>query len=413
MTATIINIGDELLIGQVVNTNATFMAEKLNAINIDVNRILTIADDPKAISQSLENELKTADLILFTGGLGPTKDDMTKHTLCQFFGAKMVTHEPTLQHVTRYFSMRNLPISDINRQQAAVPDCCQVLFNEVGTAPGMWFEKEGKIVVSLPGVPSEMNFLMEKAVLPKLENRHTDSIILHRTILTAGIGESFLADKIADWENNLPTAFKLAYLPQAGLVRLRLTAHGTQEMNLQKQMEKQLQQLKKLIEPYIIGEGQDAPETVVNQLFTEKKITLSTVESCSGGAVAARIVSVAGSSAYFLGGIVAYSNEIKAKMVGVSEKTLQNFGAVSQQTAEEMARGCREEFGSDFAIATTGIAGPTGGSEEKPVGTVWIAIATKNEVSAQKYQLGNDRPKVIERTVNQAINDLLKIAKQR
>lgn len=409
MKATLINIGDELLIGQVVNTNASWMAEKLNDVNVEVERIVTVADNPREITDALENELHFADVVILTGGLGPTKDDMTKQVLCRFFDAKMVVHQPTLEHVKHYFEMRGLPFSELNHHQADVPDCCTVLFNEVGTAPGMWFEKSGKIIVSLPGVPSEMMFLMTKYVLPQLEARHADVVILHHTILTQGIGESFLADLIADWENHLPDGFKLAYLPQAGLVRLRLTARGTEKMNLHKKMADELEKLSDLIQPYFVGESNDTLELIINKLFTKNCLTLAVAESCSGGALAAKIVSVAGSSAYFKGGLVAYSNEIKESMLGVSKETLAQFGAVSQQTAEAMAKGCRERFGVDYAIATTGIAGPTGGSDEKPVGTVWIGMASPSGVTAQKYQLGNDRPKVIERTVNQSLGDLIKI----
>jgi nicotinamide-nucleotide amidase len=283
-----------------------------------------------------------------------------------------------------------------------------VLFNEVGTAPGMWFEQNGKIIVSLPGVPSEMKFLMNQYVLPRLEARHVDEVILHHTILTQGIGESFLADTISEWEDALPQAFKLAYLPQAGLVRLRLSARGTEQMNLPQRMQDELAKLEKLIKPYMVGEETDTLETVVHKLFTDRYLTLATAESCSGGALAAKIVSVPGSSVYFKGGVVSYNNEIKNKMLGVSEETLRKYGAVSRQTAEEMAQGCLEKMKVDYAVATTGIAGPTGGSDEKPVGTVWIAVAGKNGVSAHKYQLGNDRPKVIERTVNQSLGDLIK-----
>ena len=409
MKATLINIGDELLIGQVVNTNASWMAEKLNDVNVEVERIVTVADNPREIIDALENELHFADVVILTGGLGPTKDDMTKQVLCRFFDAKMVVHQPTLKHVKHYFEMRGLPFSELNHHQADVPDCCTVLFNEVGTAPGMWFEKSGKIIVSLPGVPSEMMFLMTKYVLPQLEARHADVVILHHTILTQGIGESFLADLIADWENHLPDGFKLAYLPQAGLVRLRLTARGTEKMNLHKKMADELEKLSDLIQPYFVGESNDTLELIVNKLFTKNRLTLAVAESCSGGALAAKIVSVAGSSAYFKGGLVAYSNEIKESMLGVSKETLAQFGAVSQQTVEAMAKGCRERFGVDYAVATTGIAGPTGGSDEKPVGTVWIGVASPSGVTAQKYQLGNDRPKVIERTVNQLLGDLIKI----
>lgn len=408
MKTTLINIGDELLIGQVVNTNASWMAEQLNRVNVDVEHIVTVADDPTEITCTLENELHFADAVILTGGLGPTKDDMTKQVLCRFFGAKMVVHQPTFEHVANYFEMRGLPFNEVNHHQADVPDCCTVLFNEVGTAPGMWFEQNGKIIVSLPGVPSEMKFLMNQYVLPQLEARHIDEVILHHTILTQGIGESFLADTISEWENALPQAFKLAYLPQAGLVRLRLSARGTEQMNLPQRMQDELAKLEKLIKPYMVGEETDTLETVVHKLFTDRYLTLATAESCSGGALAAKIVSVPGSSVYFKGGVVSYNNEIKNKMLGVSEETLRKYGAVSRQTAEEMAQGCLEKMKVDYAVATTGIAGPTGGSDEKPVGTVWIAVAGKNGVSAHKYQLGNDRPKVIERTVNQSLGDLIK-----
>ena len=405
MNAYLINIGDELLIGQVVNTNASWIASELEKNNIHVARILTIADDFNDISNTLSEALAHAEVVIMTGGLGPTKDDITKTALCDYFDMQLVMHEPSLANVTDFFTKRGLQISAINQMQGLVPDGCEPLLNKVGTAPGMWFERDGKIVVSLPGVPFEMQWLMSEYVLPKLQQRLGTEAILHKTVLTCGIGESFLADTIEAWELALPTNFRLAYLPEAGKVRLRLSAHGDDKLLLQQQMDEQLAKLIPLIDTYIYGYDDETFASVIGKLLIERGATLATAESCTGGQLGHRITEVAGASAYYLGGVVAYSNDIKEQLLGVHTDTLTQYGAVSAQTAEAMAIGCRQLFQTDYAIATTGISGPTGGTEEKPLGTVWIAIASKKEVVSKKYVFRTTRAQHQERTVNQALFD--------
>ena len=405
MNAYLINIGDELLIGQVVNTNASWMASELEKNNIHVARIVTIADDFNDITKTLSDALVHAEVVIMTGGLGPTKDDITKTALCDYFDMQLVMHEPSLANVTDFFTKRGLQISAINQMQGLVPDGCEPLLNKVGTAPGMWFERDGKIVVSLPGVPFEMQWLMSEYVLPKLQQRLGTEAILHKTVLTCGIGESFLADTIEAWELALPTNFRLAYLPEAGKVRLRLSAHGDDKLLLQQQMDEQLAKLIPLIDTYIYGYDDETFASVIGKLLIERGATLATAESCTGGQLGHRITEVAGASAYYLGGVVAYSNDIKEQLLGVHTDTLTQYGAVSAQTAEEMAIGCRRLFQTNYAIATTGISGPTGGTEEKPLGTVWIAIASEKGVVAKKYVFRTTRVQHQERTVNQALFD--------
>jgi len=405
MNAYLINIGDELLIGQVVNTNASWIASELEKNNIHVARILTIADDFNDISNTLSEALGHAEVVIMTGGLGPTKDDITKTALCDYFGMQLVMHEPSLTNVVDYFTARGLQVSAVNQKQGLVPDGCEPLVNKVGTAPGMWFERDGKVVVSLPGVPFEMQWLMHEYVLPKLQQRLGTEAILHKTVLTCGIGESFLADIIEEWEMALPDNFRLAYLPEAGKVRLRLSAHGEDKALLQRQMNEQIAKLVPFIDTYIYGYDDDTFATVVGKLLIERSETIATAESCSGGHLGHRITEVAGASTYYLGGVIAYANHIKEELLGVHKDTLEHYGAVSAQTAEEMAKGCRRLFQTDYAIATTGISGPTGGTDEKPLGTVWIAIASKNEVISKKYLFRTTRTQHQERTVNQALFD--------
>ena len=405
MNASIITIGDELLIGQVVNTNASWIAAELETNNIHVSRIVTIADDFHDITNTLSEALLQSDVVIITGGLGPTKDDITKMALCDYFGMQLVMHEPSLANVVDFFTKRGLPISAINKMQALVPDGCEPLVNKVGTAPGMWFEREGKIIVSLPGVPFEMRWLMSEYVLPKLQGYLGAEAILHKTILTCGIGESFLSELLETWEAALPQNFRLAYLPDAGKVRLRLSARGDYKVTLQGQIETQLATLKVLISDYIYGYDDENFASVVGKLLRNKSATLATAESCTGGELGHQITEISGASDYYLGGVITYSNQLKEQLLGVSADTLANYGAVSSKTAQEMASGCRKLFKSDFAIATTGIAGPTGGTEEKPLGTVWIAIASKNGVVSQKYVFRTTRAQHQERTVNQALFD--------
>lgn len=411
MNAILINIGDELLIGQVVNTNAAWMAAELERHDIHVSRIVTIADDLNDIEQTLD-EAEHTDVVLITGGLGPTKDDITKEALCRHFGAKLIINQPAYDNVSDYFARRGLPLSDINKMQGMVPDCCEALLNKVGTAPGMWFERDGRIVVSLPGVPHEMRWLMSTYVLPRLSKRMGREAILHKTILTCGIGESFLAEKIAAWEDALPQNFRLAYLPDAGKVRLRLSAHGQDHAELQAQMDGEIEKLAALIPEHIYGYDNETLASAVGKTLLRRGASLATAESCTGGTLAHRITEVAGASQYYVGGVVSYSNELKMNLLGVRRTTLEQFGAVSEQTACEMAVGCRMRLHTDYAVATTGIAGPTGGTDEKPLGTVWIAVASPEGVAAHKYIFATTREQHQERTANQALTDLLDVLRR-
>ena len=469
MTTHIINIGDELLIGQVVNTNASWMAEELNKRNIKVTNISVISDGGDDIRQQLERSLAEADVVLITGGLGPTKDDITKSVLCEFFDDTLVRHQQTYDNVKKFFERRGLPFTEINQAQALVPSKCKVLVNEVGTAPCMVFfnaqlketrdtrhetrdasadsqnltlnSQLSKIVISMPGVPFEMKWLMQNSVLPLLEERLGAEAIVHKTILTFGIGESFLADKIADWEDALPSHIKLAYLPEAGKVRLRLSAYGSLMHNaqctmhnaqhsfpikerLEREVAEQIERLEKIIGENIYGYDDETISSVIGKLLKEQGAMLATAESCTGGLVARRITETSGSSAYFKGGVVAYSNEIKQQLLGVKHETLEQYGAVSEQTAKEMAFGCLNVMGADYAIATTGIAGPTGGSDEKPLGLVYIAVAHRvgtqraastdmSEVKCEKYIFRTTREQHQERTANQALFDLYKLVVSR
>lgn len=409
-----------MLIGQVVNTNASRMSQMLIASGMEVFEVITIADKADAIRTTLEHALATSDAVLMTGGLGPTKDDITKKTLCEFFGSTLVENEEALANVKRIFDMRGYPLTEINRQQSWVPECCTMINNILGTAPGMWFEYEGtkdrkesnctkQVVVSLPGVPFEMINLMETEIVPRLQKHFKTDYILNKNILVQGIGESFLSDRIEAWELALPKSIRLAYLPQAGMVKLRLTARGTDKALLQQQIDEAVKGLYPLAGEFIAGEDLESlPELVA---YTMKKAGKSLVaaESCSGGAIASKLTALAGTSEYFKGGVVAYSNEVKECALGVRHETLLAHGAVSEETVREMAEGVRKRLGADFAIATTGIAGPTGGTDKKPVGTVWIAVASQKETLAVCKQFGNDRLRTIDRTANEAYSMLIKL----
>ncbi len=403
MKINLINIGDELLIGQVVNTNASWMAEYLNENGMRVKTVFTIADNADEIKNALQQALQTAEAIIITGGLGPTKDDITKYTLCQFFNTHLVLHKPSLDNVRQIFEKRNYPMTPLNEAQALVPVCCRVLLNKWGTAPGMWFEMDGKVVVSLPGVPFEMQGLMREEVVPLLQEKFSIESIYHKNVLMFGIGESFLSDKIESWELALPQNIRLAYLPKDGVVRLRLSAYGNNLAELEKQVACEVENLRTLAGEYIFGYDDDTLELVVGKLLAERGLTLATAESCTGGTIAQLLTSVSGASAYYMGGVVAYANEAKEQLLGVKHATLVQYGAVSRQTAEEMALGAKQRFATDCAIATTGIAGPTGGTKEKPVGTVWIAVADCSGVEAQCFSFGGDRAKNAMRASYQAL----------
>jgi nicotinamide-nucleotide amidase len=405
--ASIITIGDELLIGQTIDTNSAWMAQELNAIGIWVHRRLAVGDAWDDIWQALDEEGAKSDLVLITGGLGPTADDITKPLLCRYFKGSMVVDQQVLANVRSIFERLNRPLIERNLKQAEVPDVCRVLMNHRGTAPGMWFEKDGKPFVSMPGVPHEMKGLMKRDVLPALSERFRLPPIVHRTLLTAGVGESFLAERISDFENGLPSDIKLAYLPNYGMVRLRLTARGN-DPKTTAELEAEFDMLKQQVTDVMVTDTDKTLQQVVGDLLRERGQTLSTAESCTGGYVSHLITSIPGSSAYYLGGAVVYANEVKTGMLGVREETLRAHGAVSEETVLEMASGILEKTGSDYAMATSGIMGPDGGSEEKPVGTVWVGLAAKGRRSASRFQFRFDRARNIELTANHGLNALRK-----
>ena len=405
MLAEIITIGDELLNGQVIDTNSAWMAEQLNLVGIKVHQITSISDNQQHILSTLREAGSRAKLILITGGLGPTKDDITKQTLCKHFDAPLVFCEAAYKNVEKLFAARGVAVTELNRLQAMVPANCTVIPNNNGTAPGMWFEKEGCIYVSMPGVPFEMKAMMEEEIIPRLMDK-LNQVIIHRTILTEGVGESFLAALIEPWEDALPPFIKLAYLPQPGMVRLRLTASGTDRNMLQQAIQNAENELYPLAGKYIFGYDNDTIESVVGDLLRKKRMTLSTAESCTGGNIAQLLTSIAGSSDYFKGSVVAYANEIKEQLLGVPHQVLTEHGAVSEQTVLHMARGARRQFSTDYAIAVSGIAGPGGGSPEKPVGTTWIAIATPTETVAKKFLFGDHRGRNIRKASIAALNML-------
>lgn len=409
MIAEIISIGDELLVGQVVNTNATWMAQQLHEIGIPVRQIIAVADEAGEIIRALDAAFASSDVILVTGGLGPTKDDITKHTLCTYFNTELVFHEPSFENIRRLFASRGFKESAVNRKQAEVPANCTPIINQSGSAPGMWFEKDGKILVSLPGVPFEMEGMMEGYILPRLAGKDNHRIVANKTVLTQGIGESRLAEIISEWEEDLPSNIKLAYLPQTGMLRLRLTGYGESKEVILKEIDARISTLQKLIPELIFGYGDETMEQVVGRLLREKHLTVTTAESCTGGFLAHLITSVPGASEYFQGSVIAYSNEVKHTFLGVSEESLKKFGAVSEEVVREMAKGALQQFKTDFAVSVSGIAGPDGGTIEKPVGTVWIAVASKSGVTAQKFIFGEHRARNIQLAALAGLN-LLRVS---
>jgi len=406
MIAEIITIGDELLVGQVVNTNASWMAQQLNLAGIGVSRIVTIQDAEDEIISALDEALSRADIILMTGGLGPTNDDITKHTLCEYFNTRLILHEPTYRNIKTFFTLHGYTLTERNRQQAELPESCIPIPNDSGTAPGMMFEKDGSTIISMPGVPFEMKSIMEKSVIPLLVKKGNNHFKVHRTVITHGVGESFLAEKINDWEHMLPENIKLAYLPSPGIVRLRLSGTGEDRVLVTKMIESKVIELQRMIPDFIFGYDNDTMEGVVGELLKEKGQTVCTAESCTGGYLSHLITSVPGSSGYYLGSVIAYSNQVKERMLGVKLKTLEKYGAVSEETVIEMAQGARKKFGTTFALSVSGIAGPDGGSEQKPVGTVWIALAYPGGTSTKKFLFGEHRDRNIRRSALAALNML-------
>lgn len=404
--AEIISIGDELLIGQVVNTNASWMAEQLSLAGIVLNRISTIRDKESDIVQAIDEALQRAQVVLITGGLGPTSDDITKPALCKYFNTDLIFNQEAFNQASELFARRGYAMTERNREQAMLPAICEPIKNNQGTAPGMWFEKEGAFVVSMPGVPFEMKTMFVTEVIPKLKRCIWTQNLVHKTLMTTGVGESFLADRILNWEKELPDAFKLAYLPQPGLVRLRLSGQGIDSLFLDIELKRLTNELAGLLNEYVFGFDDDQLESVVGKLLLTGKKTLAIAESCTGGALSAMITSVPGSSAYFKGSVVAYSNEIKHYILGVDNQLILQHGAVSREVVEAMAKGARDAFAVDYALATSGIAGPDGGTQEKPVGTVWISLASATETLSVCHTFGEHRERNIRRSTLAALNML-------
>ncbi|HEY8387109.1 MAG TPA: competence/damage-inducible protein A, partial [Parasegetibacter sp.] len=403
--ASIITIGDELLIGQTIDTNSAWMAQELNKIGIWVKRRVAVGDSWNDIRDALNEESKQSQIILITGGLGPTADDITKPLLCEYFGGKMVVNEEKLQHVKYLFEeVLKRPLLERNLKQAEVPDVCKVLLNERGTAPGMVFEKDNRLYISLPGVPYEMKGLMTNDVLPMIQKRFPLLTIIHRNLVTAGIGESFLAEKIQDIEESLPENIKLAYLPNFGMVKLRLTGTGSNREETESAIEKYFLQLKERLRELVVTD-QDLPlEQVVLELLKKNNMSLGTAESCTGGYLAHLITSIPGSSVVFRGSVVSYANDVKEKVLGVPDRVLNEHGAVSELTVKAMVNGALEQLRADVVIATTGIMGPGGGTTNKPVGMVWIGVGNKERVSTRLLQLRYDRSTNIQITAANSFN---------
>lgn len=403
ITASIITIGDELLIGQTIDTNSAYIGQELNKIGVWVKRRVAVGDVGEEILSALEHESKSADIIIITGGFGPTADDITKPALCDYFGAKMVVNEDAKENVVNIFQKLNKPVTERNLKQAEVPENCTVLRNNRGTAPGMWFEKDGVVYVSLPGVPHEMKGLMQDGVIPKIKELFTLPAIVHRTMLTAGKGESEIAEMIVEFETDLPSYIKLAYLPAYGMVRLRLTGKG-EGTEIKKAVDEQFTELKSLLKEWMVADEDITLTDAVSSLLKEKKRTVATAESCTGGFIAHLLTSKAGSSSIYNGSVVAYANAVKEDLLGVKHETLEKYGAVSKETVREMVTGALERMKTDYAIATSGIMGPDGGTEEKPVGTVWVAVGNKKETKAAKFSFRFNRDRNIELTAHNALN---------
>jgi nicotinamide-nucleotide amidase len=411
MIAEIITIGDELLIGQVVDTNSAWMGQRLNEIGIKVMQITSVSDDKDHIVKALKEAEQRADVILITGGLGPTKDDITKITLAEYFGSEMIMNDEALENVKSIFKKYNRPVLEVNVKQALVPAKCKVLINKQGTAPAMYFNENQKHYFSMPGVPFEMKYIMQEYVIPTLAEMNGGIIIKHESINTAGIGESFLAEQIEKIEEQLPPNIKLAYLPKLGTVRLRLTGYFKNESEHAELLKYKAAIINEIKENVVAEEDISLEESVLRKLIAANK-TLSTAESCTGGYIGHLMTSIAGSSAAYEGGVISYSYDLKKYTLGVKEETLSTFGAVSKETVEEMVLGALEHFKTDYAIACSGIAGPGGGTEDKPVGTVWIAVASNNKVYSRKFQFGNQRLQNIERTAIQALWMLFRLLRE-
>jgi nicotinamide-nucleotide amidase len=408
MNVEIITIGDELLLGQVVDTNSAWMGAELAKEGFRVHGITSIGDEADEIKEAISRLLQRADIVLITGGLGPTNDDITLQTLCEFFGIGMVFSETVYKDVERFLSGRAGVMNELNRNQAMVPAEATVISNTVGTAPITWFERNGKVLVSMPGVPSEMKQVMSAEIIPRLKAHFKTPSLQHRHIIISGYTESALALKLKEWEDALPSYLKLAYLPQIGIMRLRLTATLDDQKELSRVLDDEIEKIKPILGDAIFAFEDVTPEVVIGRLLRDKKLTLATAESCTGGYIAHLITSVAGSSDYFKGSVVAYTNDIKVNLLSVSEDDIATYGAVSQTVVEQMAHGARERLKADVAAATSGVAGPTGGTAEKPVGMVWIAVATPDKVVSQCFQFGQFRDRNIVRSAIAALAMLKK-----
>lgn len=406
----IITIGDEILIGQIVDTNSAWMAAQLNKAGFEIVQITSVHDKKQHITEALDQALDRANVVLFTGGIGPTNDDITKNTLTEYFGTRLIFNNEVLENIRELFSTRpNFVVNDLTRAQAMVPESCTVIQNRVGTAPITWFEKNDKVIVSMPGVPYEMKHVMSTEIIPRLMNYFKRPSILHKTVQVYGYGESALALKIAEWENHLPENISLAYLPNSGIVKLRLSGWMEDQLQLEFSINQQIEKLKRILGTAIVA-FEDIPiETLIGNLLTIRSKTVAIAESCTGGNIAHQLTLIPGSSVYFKGAVVAYANEVKINILGVSSEAIEKYGAVSREVVEKMATGVRKLFGTDFAVATSGIAGPTGGTEQKPVGTVWIAVASESGVDSAEYHFGTLREQNIIRATQAALLKLKEI----
>ena len=404
MKADIITIGDEILIGQIIDTNSAWIAARLGEIGVSIRRKYSIGDRREEIISAVEESMAKAEITIITGGLGPTKDDITKRVLAEIFNSPMVCHTETYERVERMMAARGIAFNDLNKGQAMVPECCTVLANHKGTAPGMWFERNGRVVVSLPGVPFEMEGLMIESVLPLLTRHFELSSVVHRTAITYGLAESMMAELIAPWEDALPPHLHLAYLPSPSQLRLRLSAYDVDKEQAEREFDEQFAKLIPILGDYFVGWGDTTVQSAVAEILVKRGETLASAESCTGGVIASKFTAMSGASEYFWGGVVSYDNSVKENVLGVSRHNLETYGAVSEQVARQMAEGVRRLCGTTYGVATTGVAGPTGGSPEKPVGTVWVAVATPTHTIAKLFQHGKVRAVNIERAATAAIN---------
>ncbi len=412
MNVEIITIGDELLIGQVIDTNSAYIAKELNKIGLSVLQITSVSDNRRHILTALKEASERVRLVLITGGLGPTKDDITKAALAEYTNDKLMVDVETLRYIETMTAARGIAMNSLNAKQAEVPSRCTVIRNSCGTAPGMWFEKDGIIYISMPGVPFEMKTMMTDEILPRLRQHFDKDVILHHTLLVTGIPESALALLIEDWENKLPSEIKLAYLPSSGVIRLRLSAFGNNREALMSLTENEIDKLRPVLGEHLLSENDELIEELIARLLTENGKTVATAESCTGGNISRLLTSISGSSVYFKGSVVAYANDVKIKMLNVNPADIDRHGAVSEEVVTQMAENVRKLMNTDYGIATSGIAGPSGGTPDKPVGTIWIAAASASHTEAKLLHFGNNRENNIQRTSTAALNLLHSVVRQ-